>query len=61
MKEMYVKPMVEKIVFDQDVITQSGIDTPVEIASQSQTDGCTVTGNGKKNFQNKNTGCQKIH
>ncbi len=62
MKEMYVKPMVEKILFDNaDVIsTSGGIDTPVQQTNKSTSDGCTqANGNSGWNLKNKKDKCTK--
>lgn len=58
MKEMYVKPMIEKIVFDQDVIADSG-NSSTEIPKTNKSrivEGCTVGKNGKT-LKNKNDNC----
>ena len=64
MKEKYVRPMIEKIAFDGDIITASGdsgdfSDLPSEGANSSP-ETCTLSGNGKFNWHGQSGDCIKI-
>ena len=61
MKEKYVRPMIEKIAFDGDIITASGDsgDTRIQGANSSP-ETCTRSQNGKFTWHGQSGECDKV-
>ena len=61
MKEKYVRPMIEKIAFDGDIITASGDSGDILTeGANSSPETCTLSENGKFTWHGQSGACIKI-
>ena len=61
MKEKYVRPMIEKIAFDGDIITASGDSGDIRTeGANSSPETCTRNPNGKFTWHGQSGECYKV-